>query len=363
MLWLLICVVVIAAAVAGTIYLTVCLGRFDFIKSLAGERKWLRYLGSLLILAALFALACYALSVVNAIIIFLHAAAFFLIFDLVMAAVKRIWGKKCSDNLKGCLAIGVTVLYLAIGYYQDMHVWQTDYSLQTDKNLNLKIALISDSHIGTTFDGDGFAAHMKTIEAQAPDLLIVAGDFVDDSSKKEDMLKACQALGSMNLRYGVWYANGNHDKGYFNNRDFSYAELEKTLTDQGVHVLSDTCELVDDRFYVAGRQDLTFGPRKSIGELLEGLDTDKYIIVINHIPDDYDNEAESAADLVLSGHTHGGQVLPIKYTDRLFGIDDRVYGHEKKNGTDFIVTSGISDWEIVFKTGTRSEYVIINVEG
>ena len=391
MLWLIICAVVISAALAGTIYLTVCLGRFGFIKALAGERKGLKYLLSLVVLAAIFTLASYAISVVNAIIIFLHATAFFLIFDLAAAVASRIWGKAASertgrsgrpdepdkpdepgrlkgwlerfDRLKGWLAIGVTVIYLAIGYYQDVHVWQTDYSLQTDKDLHLRIALIADSHIGTTFDGDGFAAHMKTIEAQKPDLLVVAGDFVDDASKKEDMMKACQALGSMDLRYGVWYANGNHDKGYFNDRDFTYAELEKALTDQGVHVLADSWELVDNSFYVACRQDLTFGSRKSIDELLEGVDTDKYIIVINHIPNDYDNEAASAADLVLSGHTHGGQVLPIKYTDRLFGIDDRVYGHEKRDGTDFIVTSGISNWELVFKTGTRSEYVIIDVEG
>ena len=42
---------------------------------------------------------------------------------------------------------------------------------------------------------------------------------------------------------------------------------------------------------------------------------------------------------------------------------DRVYGYERRQGTDFIVTSGISCWEIPFKTGTRSEYVIITVEG
>ena len=40
-----------------------------------------------------------------------------------------------------------------------------------------------------------------------------------------------------------------------------------------------------------------------------------------------------------------------------------VHGYENRQGTDFIVTSGISDWEILFKTGTRSEYVMITVEG
>jgi predicted MPP superfamily phosphohydrolase len=42
---------------------------------------------------------------------------------------------------------------------------------------------------------------------------------------------------------------------------------------------------------------------------------------------------------------------------------DRTYGYERRERTDFIVTSGISCWEILFKTGTRSEYVLITVEG
>ena len=66
---------------------------------------------------------------------------------------------------------------------------------------------------------------------------------------------------------------------------------------------------------------------------------------------------------MLSGHTHGGQLLPINRIGELFGVNDRTYGHENINGTDFIVTSGISDWEVIFKTGTKSEYVIINIIG
>ncbi len=118
---------------------------------------------------------------------------------------------------------------------------------------------------------------------------------------------------------------------------------------------------MDDSFYVVGRKVSSFGERKPINELLKEIDTSKYIIVIDHIPDDYENEADSAADLVLSGHTHGGQLVPITYVSEWFGINDRVYGHERRNETDFIVTSGISDWEIQFKTGTKSEYVMLDV--
>lgn len=54
-------------------------------------------------------------------------------------------------------------------------------------------------------------------------------------------------------------------------------------------------------------------------------------------------------------------MFPINIISYLSGVNDRIYGHENREGTDFIVTSGISDWDILFKTGTKSEYVIIDI--
>lgn len=70
-------------------------------------------------------------------------------------------------------------------------------------------------------------------------------------------------------------------------------------------------------------------------------------------------------DLVLSGHTHGGQLFPLMTVENLTHLtpDDRVYGYEKRGATNFIVTSGISDWAIKFKTGCRSEYLLLEIDG
>lgn len=85
---------------------------------------------------------------------------------------------------------------------------------------------------------------------------------------------------------------------------------------------------------------------------------------MNNQPCDYANQAKSGVDLVVSGHTHGGQLFPLMNIENLTGLgDDRVYGYEKRDNTNFIVTSGISDWEIRFKTGCKSEYVIVNIQG
>ena len=361
--WLVILVAVLAASALGLVYLTACVGRFGFVRKLSGESKWRRRLISFGLLAAVFAVLALTLSVVNAIIIFLHEVLFFILFGLAVRIVRRCTGKESRINWQGILALGFSVVYLAVGYGLAHHVWQKDYELTTEKELGtLKIALIADSHIGTTFDGDGFAAHLRTIEAQSPDMLMIAGDFVDDWSNRDDMLRACEALGDAHFPNGIWYVYGNHDSGFFSRRDFTAEELEEALRQNGVHVLADAFETVGDHLIVAGRRDASFGQRKDMEELLSGADTDKYIIVLDHEPNDYDNEARSPADLVLSGHTHGGQLIPITYVGKWFGLLDRVYGYENRQGTDFIVTSGISCWEILFKTGTRSEYVIITVE-
>ena len=90
-------------------------------------------------------------------------------------------------------------------------------------------------------------------------------------------------------------------------------------------------------------------------------ESDRYTIVLDHQPADFDAEAQAGAGLVLCGHTHGGQMIPINYLGQWLGVNDLRYGHERRQNTDFIVSSGISDWELLFKTGCHSEYVLIDL--
>ncbi|MBR0466057.1 MAG: metallophosphoesterase [Clostridia bacterium] len=361
LMWLVILLVAVLAAAAGAFYMTVCVSRFSAVATLSRGKRWLKYLISFAIISALFAVIALSMSVVNATVIFLNEVVFFAFFGILFRVIAHIRGKEFTVNWQGWTALAVSIVYFVIGYYLANHVWQTDYTLKTKKDVSLKIAVFSDSHISTTFDGEGFAKHIKTIEKQNPDIVLIPGDYVDDWTKKEDMLTSCKALGEMKTKYGVFFSYGNHDEGFFNKRDFTAKELSEALINNGVHILSDSWELLDNSFYVVGRKDSSISEREDIKTLLKDLDSSKYIIVLDHEPNDYENEAKSSADLVVSGHTHGGQMLPVNRIGEWFNINDKTYGYENRNGTDFIVTSGISDWDIQFKTGTKSEYVIINL--
>ena len=360
MIWIIGMGLVFALCIVGLLYMSGAVSRFAPIRKAAGERKGLGRLLAFGLLSLGFAVFMLCLGLMDAVVILLHLLIFFLFFGLLFRLFRK--GKEGKIYWQGHLALLCTVLYLAVGYYQCMHVWKTEYTLQTDKPVGtLKIALLSDSHLGTTFDGAGFAEYLDEILAEKPDLILIPGDFVDDSTGRGDLELACAALGRAETKYGVFFAYGNHDRGYYNSRDFSAEDLERCLAENGVHVLEDEAFSVGP-LYLAGRADASYH-RLRLDLLLADAAAEQYVIVLDHQPAAYEEESESAVDLVVSGHTHGGQLIPLGLIGEWFGGNDRTYGYERRNGTDFVVTSGISDWALHFKTGTRSEYVILTVEG
>lgn len=363
MMWIIILVLVLIAAIGGLIYLIRGFRRFSFIKELGNRSIPLSWAVTLLPFAGI---ACFAfINVWSVMIVLIHLFFFWLAADLIGKLIRRCLKKERRRNIEGCIAIVFTAAYLGIGWYMAHHVFRTEYSFTTSKNIggdSLRIVEIADLHLGITLDGDQFEEQCRRIDSESPDVVIVAGDFVDDESEKDDMITACSALGNIDTDYGVYFIFGNHDKGYYNSRDFSADDLRAELEKNGVIILEDECVLVNDSFYIIGRQDKSEDERAPMSELIKDTDDSKYVIVADHQPNDYANEADAGADLVLSGHTHGGHVFPAGQIGLLIGANDRIYGTETRGSTDFVVTSGISGWAIPFKTGTFSEYVVIDIK-
>lgn len=365
-MWMLLMSATLAAAVIGTIYLISRVMKFQAVDRIMGKRRWLKLIFAIAATAVLVLSLYFAFGIANTVILMIHIVVIWLFCDLAAFAVRKIRGRGCGIYLAGCAAILISIAYLSMGWYFAHHVYETHYEIETQKQLkeDIKLVLFADSHMGATFHYERFEEYMKKIEALEPDLVVLAGDFVDDDSTKEDMLKCAEALGELKTRYGVYFVYGNHDRGYYGPeyRGYSGDDVESALVDNGVVVLKDEAVLIDDSFYLIGRKDQSFGARETMDELIAGLDTDKYMIVADHQPHDYAAQEESGVDMVLSGHTHGGWFFPINHLSELTGVDDKVYGHEKRTNTDFIVTSGISEWAMKFRTGCIAEYVVIDIK-
>ena len=113
------------------------------------------------IFAALFLLFFFTLGWINALTISIYTTLFFLIFGILVKILKLKYNLPSSIHWQGWLAIFTSILYLGTGYYLCVSVVEKDYNLSTTKNIEpITVAMIADSHIGTTFDGDGFARHL-----------------------------------------------------------------------------------------------------------------------------------------------------------------------------------------------------------
>ena len=365
-MWYVIMLVTLTVTGASLLYLSGRVGRFRLFR-----RRKDRIVYGALAVFSVFGITALLLNTINAIVCAIYFAMIWGVCDFAFWIVSKIRRRPFERYYAGMLGIVLSVIALSVGWYQDHHVRAETYDVVTDKQIkSIKIVMFADSHIGTTFGADGFAKHIAAMQAENPDLVVVAGDFVDDDTPRADMVASAVALGKMKTTYGVYLVLGNHDKGYYGaeRRGFGEAELVSELERNGVKVLKDEAVRLGDAFYLIGRRDFSVerergGKRKTMTELVGNADKDKYMIVADHQPADYKNQAAARVDLVLSGHTHGGQLFPFNRVGKWIGANDLVYGREKRGDTDFIVTSGLSDWAIKFKTGCRSEYVVVNVKG
>lgn len=369
LMWLFILIAVLAALIGGIAYLVSRFYKIDLIRKVCKDKKSKKIIFSLFIICVIGIALTLVFSFVNAIVSIIYLTFFWIISDLLFYVIYRISNKKISYNINSFVAIISTVVYLATAWYLCNNVWKEQYTLHTQKKVEeMKILQFADSHIGATFDGDGFSKEVDRMANEEVDIVLITGDFVDDGTTREDMIKACDALSKFDTKYGVYFSFGNHDKGYYNNsyRGFSAEELIDRLEKNNVIVLQDEVVQLSDDYYLIGRKDRVEeqngNGRKSMSELTNKLDRDKYIIVMDHQPHDYEAQKEAKVDLVLSGHTHGGQLFPINNVGKWIGENDNVYGKERRNITDFIVTSGIADWELVYKSGCKSEYVVIDIK-
>ena len=365
-LWVAVIGTVLAIFAAGLLYIAFRAARSPAALKLARGKKGRARLLCFIAFAALAGLLWALWGMMNAMVCLIHLVVFWMISDLAAFLIAKIRKKAPGPGRAGAVAMVLCVLWLIGGWAADHHVSITRYAFASPKlDQPVRLVQITDAHVGTTFHADGFLDHIEAVNALAPDAVLLTGDFVDDDTSRADMLAACDALGQLNAP--VFFVYGNHDKGYYaeSSRGWTGAELRSALEKNGVLVLEDESVSLDSCLLIVGRKDRSAeqrgGGRKTAAELLSAADRSRYMVLLDHQPYDFDGEAAAGADLVLCGHTHGGQLIPINHVGEWIGENALAYGHERRQGTDFIVSSGISNWALQFKTGCWSEIVVIDL--
>lgn len=362
-MWIAIFAAVTVLAVISIIYLMSRFHRFRCLERLGEKHKLLSWILAAVPVAGILS-SGYFINLYTMPVVIIYFMLIWMICDFTAWIIRKCRKKERTRNYAGGSALLLTFAVLGAGWYYAHHVYRTAYTFRTDKlepGQSLRAVLIADTHLSITLDCAKFAALCERIRQEKPDLVLICGDFVDDETQKTDMLAACKALGNLQTAYGIYSVYGNHDAGYFRYREFTEDELRTALAKNSVTLLQDESAAIGDCFTVTGRLDRSYTERKNAQELTEPLDKSRYCIMLDHQPNDYDAEAAAGADLVLSGHTHGGHVFPAGQIGLLIGANERIYGTERRGNTDFLVTSGASGWAIPFKTGCISEYCVLDI--
>jgi len=264
---------------------------------------------------------------------------------------------------KGLMVVLLSVGIVSYGLYNANQIKRVSYEVQikgADLG-NLKIALISDLHLGTTINESNLAKVIQEVNDLEPDIVCIAGDiFNDDFNAIRDPAKMSGLFKSIKATYGVYACSGNHDGGS------TFDEMVSFLEQCDVRLLNDEHVIIDDRLALFGRMDASpiggFGgrERQDISDVIAAMGASMPVIVMEHNPS-HINEYGGEVLLILAGHSHRGQIFPGSLITRaVFDVD---YGYYQKdeNSPNVIVSSGAGVWGPPLRVGTNNEIVIINL--
>lgn len=305
----------------------------------------------------------------------LHVIFFSLICRFINFILKRIKNGAASRAKiwqmlykSGALALAFTLAFSLYGYINLHNVVATEYKIATEKDIRAegyRVILIADVHYGVSVDDETLARICDEIESLSPDMVVLCGDIVDNNTTTEEMKFMFSEFGSIKSEFGTFYVHGNHDKPFgFAGFESEFSEdlLTSTIKNSNITILTDDIIEIGNDMLLVGRNDASERGRMDIEKLLEGANGEKFILTLDHQPRDYENIAASKTDLVLSGHTHAGQIWPVGQIQEIFNMNDEVYGHGFIDGdTQFIVTSGFAGWKYPVKTAEKAEYVVIDI--
>lgn len=299
-----------------------------------------------------------------------YAILFFLFFDILQLVIRFIppYSVFYYNNIKEIrtiiyLVILLTIIILVIiGLINAANPIVRKLSIKINKRSmqkSLKIALASDIHLGTIICKKRIEKIIEKINEINPDIILLAGDVVDEDLKPVINQNLGETLKKLKSRYGVYAITGNHE--YIGGEEAAV----KYLTEHNVRVLRDEMLCIDNSFYLVGREDISIKQFKKINrtpleKILEKANKKLPIILMDHQPFKLIDSVKNEVDLQLSGHTHHGQLWPFNIiTTKIFEIS---WGYKKINDSHFYVSCGVGTWGPPVRIGNKPEIVYLKVD-
>jgi hypothetical protein len=251
--------------------------------------------------------------------------------------------------------VGLVVMGGALNaLFPEIRALEITLPKRSDGPKTLRIVAASDIHLGTIIGRWRFSKIVDVINGEDPDLVLLAGDIVDEDLAPVIKANLGESLRSIRSKYGIYAITGNHE--YIGGAE----EACRYLEEHGVRVLRDTVARIPTGLTIAGREDRSIRQfsgkeRRPLGEILKGVDRTYPVILMDHQPFGLDQAVVNGVDVQISGHTHHGQLWPFNLiTEAIYEIS---WGYAQKGDTHFYVSSGVGSWGPPVRTGNRPEVV------
>ena len=264
--------------------------------------------------------------------------------------------------------LGICSLFY-YGHEMAMEPSVVNYQVKIDKSAKvnkLRIVQLSDIHINDMTSSDRIQDMVDKVNQLNADFIVITGDTLDRRLQPFTEKGFDKQFQQFKSKYGTYIIFGNHE--YLNIKEennheqdiinaFKHANM-KVLKDDVVHLDNVGITFIGRDDFSSSRYDIK---RASLPDLMVFSNTNKPIILLDHQPHDLDEPANLGVDLMISGHTHAGQVFPINLIEKLIYKNNYgIYKNTKQHFTS-IVSSGFGFWGPPIRLMTRSEIVVIDV--
>ena len=262
------------------------------------------------------------------------------------------------------LSLALGILFCVYGTV-NMQVITPRYHTYTSAKLSAEHRFIvaADMHVGSAQSLNTTLKAIEKMKAEQPDFIILCGDITDDYTTKAEMEATFEAFGALNLP--VYYIYGNHEvvqhaKYIRGGLPYTSEELLGTIKQNGISVLADEYVQIAPDLELLGREDIAAGSLRKPIEALPNPHPNLFLLTADHQPVEFAANCKLGTDLQVSGHTHAGQLFPLKALFALIG--GKVEGDYREGDATMNVSSGMSGWRAPLRTESHCHFEVITVK-